>query len=809
MAGLFTPTDAPGADAAVDDRHRWHLPCFWHILFFVAGLALTRTDMLAIAPAVWLTILMSLMLLWRKRWPLLGMFWLGLLLGVVSLLYDAWRVHVDDEIWLRQELQITATLQDVRHMPHMQRLRLQDITDARGNVLHGRIDVYDYGASPELLAGQRLALRVHLHRPQNARNPGAFDYRAWCFDHHIALIGSVRGNIQLLDSHADRLVYWREHIRRSITVLPDQSAAVLAALLLADRSMIDSDINAAYSATGTAHLLAISGLHMGLVAGLFFWLCRWLLTRREAWIVRLPVRSLSLLAGFLAACFYGALAGWPLPAVRASMMMAAAVLAWCWSARNEPLHVLLLALGLILLFDPSAIASLSLWLSFLATATILVWGRQVTVRQDSMAERIRMLLWVSLLATLATLPLVASVFGRLPLYSLPANMMLVPLYALWILPLALLGELAVLCGLDMPAQGLLLLSAHGVEISHAIIHFFHALPGGDMIVARPAWYVHALFVLIMAIAGYLLWHGKRSPALLAIALAVSWFSGLLLWPERIAQSRWLVWDAGQGAASTLLLPERGIIHIDVPGRPGSRFNGGSVVAEGLRALGHRHIDVLVISHVQQDHAGGVPVLLSRLGDVDEFWLPDVRPSPAMQQLLSLADERGIPVRRLGRGDAWQWRGYAVDVLWPPHRFHDRNQNNHSLVFTMQVDNRTVLFTGDIEARVERKLLAAGLDHVDMMLMPHHGSRTSSTSAFVQALSPRWAVAQTGRNNRYHFPANAVIQRYREQGAEILNTADGAVIFDWHGGEMAPTITRWHAFFSPRRSLALQWWRRLL
>jgi len=809
MAGLFTRSDdVDDAHAAAGSWRSRYFPAFWPVGCFVSGLALSRTDVLDVWPAFGIVVAGSLLLLWRHRALLLGMFWLGLLLGVANLLHDAYLVQFDER-WVVQEHQIKATVQDVRTMPNRQRLRLRDITDDQGHVLRGLIDVFDYGNPKAWLPGQRLALRVRLHRPQNSRNPGAFDYRGWCFDHHIALVGSVRGSIRLLDAHADRIAVWRARIHHALTALPQDAAAVLNALLLADRSMIDNTMNAAYSATGTAHLLAISGLHMGLVAGLFFWLCRWVLTRREAWIVRWPVHSLSLLVGLLAAFCYGTLAGWPLPAMRASMMLGLAVLAWWWSKRSDPLHGLLLALGMILLFDPSAIGSLSLWLSFLATFTILVWGRRVAGRHDGMLARLRMLLWVSLLAMLATLPLVTEAFGRLPLYSLPANLLLVPLYALWILPLALLGELLVLFGLDIPAHTLLLLSGQGAEFSYATIRFFHALPGGDIIVARPTWLAYTLFVPGMLLAGYLVLRGSRRKALLTAVLATGCFCGILLWPENVAQPRWIIWDAGQGAASTLLLPEHEIINIDVPGSPGSRFNGGSTVSEGLRAMGYRHIDVLVISHAQQDHAGGVPVLLSRLGKVGELWLPDADESSAMRQLLMTAAAHGIVVRRLGQGDRWRWRGYTVEVLWPPHHFHDRNRNNHSLVLIIHAGGRRLLFAGDIEARVERELLAFVSDHVDMMLMPHHGSRTSSSRAFVQALAPSWVVAQTGRNNRYHFPADTVVRRYREQGAEVLNTADGAIMFSWYDAKRPPDIVRWHDFFSLRRSLALQWWRMLL
>ncbi len=326
MAGLFTRTDDVDVHAATGDWRSSSLSLLGPVGCFVAGLALSRTDMLGLAPAMLLALIVSLLWLGRRRRLMPGMFWLGMVLGAGNLLYDASLVSVDDA-WLLPDRRITATLQEVRHMPYSLRLRLQDVRDAAGHEIRGLVDVFYYGKPLPLLPGQRLTLRVNLHRPHNARNPGAFDYRAWCFDHHIALTGSVHGPVQLVDARANHLARWREHIRQAIMTLPGDSAAVLAALLLADRSMINSDINAAYSATGTAHLLAISGLHMGLVAGLFFWLCRWLLTRREAWIVRCPVRLISLVAGLLAAGCYAALAGWPLPALRAAMMLAAAVLA--------------------------------------------------------------------------------------------------------------------------------------------------------------------------------------------------------------------------------------------------------------------------------------------------------------------------------------------------------------------------------------------------------------------------------------------------------------------------------------------------
>ena len=573
--------------------------------------------------------------------------------------------------------------------------------------------------------------------------------------------------------------------------LPADAATtgVLQALLLADRSRLPIAVEDAFAATGAAHLLAISGLHIGMVAAWGAALCWWLLTRREAWMIALPIRQCAMTAGVLLATAYATLAGWPLPTQRAVLMLAGALLAWWWRHRYPPLNMLLLALMLIVLLEPASVLSVSLWLSFLATLGLLLIMARLRLPKASQWW-LRWyyaglgLLLVSAVATLATLPLIAGVFGRLPVWTLPANLLLVPLYGLWVLPLALLAALAALLLMPTLAQWLMHAAALGVNAGNHVLLALHQLPGGNLWLADPSLSSVLLYVAGMGLA---LWLGRRRDTAAAVGMAAL---TLCLWlilviPERPpAQPRWMIWDVGQGAASGWLQADGQVLLVDAPGRRGSRFNGGTTVAAGLRAMGLTHADVICISHAQSDHGGGLLRLMAQLRDVRQLCLADVPANhhwPPMQQAVKRLKAQGGKVLWLAQGDHFMLGSNRVDVLWPPRGYTPSNTNLTSLVLSLRLpDGRRLLMPGDAEKPVEHALLSAGIAPHALMLVPHHGSRTSSSTAFLRALQPQLAVVQSGRNNRWHFPHPEIIARYRAQGSQIVNTANGALQFDWNG-----------------------------
>ncbi|RMG91631.1 MAG: DNA internalization-related competence protein ComEC/Rec2 [Zetaproteobacteria bacterium] len=778
-----------------------HAPALWPVLSFSIGLALTRTDLLPLLPAALLWLSLLLVLILRGSRGLAAMLAVGAAMGFLSLWTDAQMARVEPS-WLKGEQLITANVMRVQSMGVASRLRLKDIARQDGRKLPGLADVYAYGLRGRIWPGAHVRLRVRFHLPDNHRNPGAFDYRAWCFDHHLALAGSAIGDVTIISQRMTLFASWRERIRKALTDVP--ASGVIAALLMADRQHVPEDWNLAFSATGTAHLLAISGLHLGMVGMLAYLAVWWLLTRRESWIVSLPVRPLAWTAALLMALAYAHLAGWPLPARRAAMMMTAGVLAWWFSARVSPMQVLMLALALILVLDPPAIASASLWLSFLATAAIVLFSRRSHRR--SWLQRIGMLANVSLLAWLATLPIVVDLFGRLPLWALPVNLLLVPFYGFWVMPWALAGALASILDWPQLAHAAMQLAGLGIEASARMLLIVQRLPGGDVVTVDVPLGNQLLYALLVALGCLVFWRRRQGAGVALIGAAVALLTFSALHEARLGSWQWVTWDVGQGAASSIMAPDGAVLCLDVPGRRGSRFNGGYMVSEGLRSLGHRHLDVLLISHAQQDHIGGALSLVRRMGGVRELWLPvSARKAEAARPLLHWAAEQSVAVRWLKRGDRIRWHGAQVRVLWPEPAENESNGNNASLVVRLQMpDGPALLFPGDIERSSERQLVQRGVHPVWGMLIPHHGSRTSSSPAFVRALQPDLAIAQTGRGNRYGFPDADVVARYREQGASVWNTADGALLVNWQEDLAKAHIRSWPESFSVRRRLALQW-----
>lgn len=790
---------------------RARLPLLLPAIGWVAGIAALRADLIPLS--AWLWLLMALLgLACLGRWrPFALAALLGLLWGGAALFWDARMVSVDDS-WLATDVTVNARVIKVQAAALPKRLLLADVVDASGNTLKGRAVLYVYSEAASLpLPGQRIRVQGRWRKPRNFANPGAFDYRAYCFDRHIALIGHARSAIEVLDQRQSWWQAARTRVMRLLANLPAAEAGVLHALILGQREAVPSDLAEAFAASGAAHLLAISGLHVGMVASWAFFLCWWLLTRRQAWIVQLPVRRLCLAAGATAAGFYATLAGWPLPTQRAVLMLAAAVLAWWLRTRTQPLNTLLFALMLILAWDPQAVASASLWLSFVAAGALIAWSRQ----RQPIPERRRLgnwlmgVLWVSLIAGLATLPLIAHLFERIPTYSLPVNLLLVPWYAVAVLPCALAGAILAVCAASTPAAVLLSLAGAGAAWANSLLLTVQDWPAARLWIAEPPMWIAIVYIAGMVGAALLYWRQRFAAAGLAATLSLLVYLAVVL-PERPPQHAvWAAWDVGQGAASSLMLPQGFVLCADAPGRYGSRFNGGSTAAAALRAMGLVHVDVLVLTHAQQDHIGGAWRFMDGLNHVRELWLADTPINHRHDELRRLRDrvERaGGHVRWLKRGDEIDVGRAHLTVLWPPAGLRPANANNASLVLSVSVGAARLLLPADIEAEAESAIVAGGLSRHDIGLMPHHGSITSSTPAWVSALAPEHAVAQTGLRNRYGFPRPEVVERYRRQGSRVYNTAGGAVAFALAADGGKPILARQYQEVSAgNRARALQWW----
>ena len=750
-----------------------HLPLLLPSLAWVCGLFVVYTDISNLYALIVLPLF-----LWRKvaAYALIAGF------AYASLMLAWQQQHVQiHESWLGQKINIQATIDEVQHTPQYTRLRLSDVLREDGETLDAKLLVYVYRQQLPVLAGMKVAAKVKLHKPRNKKNPAYFDYERYIFNLGVAATGSVSGKVDVMETHVSWLTALRHQIRSSLSQLSQDKQGILLALLLADRSQIPLDIDDAFAASGATHLLAISGLHMGLVAGWGFILAWWLITRREAWIVRFPVRTVALASGMLLAFSYALLAGFPIPAQRAFLMLLAGVLAWSLRATLMPLNTMFAALILITLIDPTSVLSVSLWLSFAATSALLIWaGRQAKV--ESIYAKswmwIKGMFWVSIIASLATLPLIGYVFERLPAWSLLANALLVPLYAFWVLPLALLGELFALLGASTWSVNVFEWSGLGIAWGNQVLLWIHTLPAGNLWLRGDMPWMYGMLTLLFIIAGVLWLKMRRLLSALVLTSGLGVYAMVMLGEVEVKQAQLYVWDVGQGSSSLLMLPNFNLV-IDAPGRRESKFNGGTIAAQNMRYLGLLHADAVVLSHAQSDHAGGFKRLKSNLNGVHEVWLADVPKNHSY-----FADVvKETPVRWLKQGDTFDIHDEAkAQVLWPPQGYAPSNNNNASLVLLITLNTgEKLLFSGDAEAKVERMLLH-DLPQVDVMLMPHHGSKTSSSLPFVKKTQPKVVIAQTGYRNHYGFPKREVVQRYAEIGATVLNTAQGFVFMQLQEGK---------------------------
>jgi len=751
------------------------LPLLAPSLAWVCGLALGLSFDFHL---LWVALPALLWLIWRKLW--LVFLIVGVLLSTYTLAWHKQQLVMDNS-WLGQRINIHATVESTRQTKQYQRLRLSNVHRDDGRKVDGLLDVYVYRQHQKIMPSMQVQLTVKLHQPRNKMNPAYFDYEKLLLHQSVAAVGSVAGQVQVVSDSISWLEQQRQNIRLALATQNHSSQGVLLALLLADRSQVKLDVDDAFAASGTTHLLAISGLHVGLVAAWGFMIVWWLLTRREAWIVNLPVRLLALSGGMMLAFVYATLAGWPIPAQRAFLMLLAGVLAWGFRAKQIPLNSMFLALFVITIMDMFAVLSVSLWLSFVATSVLLIWATkspQPSSVYIKVWQLFKSMLWISLLASLATLPLIGFIFERLPALGLIANALLVPLYALWVLPLALLGELFAVVSLPFLSSYLFELSGYGIVWGNEVLQYLQALPCGNLWLRSDMPWLFTGLALMLLLAGGLGIKVKRLQALGLLLLSLGVYAGVGLSEAKVENSAFYVWDVGQGSSSLLALPKFNLV-IDAPGKQGSKFNGGSIAAQNMRKLGLLHADAVVLSHAQSDHAGGALRLLANLNDVNEFWLADVPENHAYFK--DIVQDRHV--LWLKRGDNFDIEGGShVHVLWPPQGYQPRNSNNASLVLLITLNTgQTLLLAGDMEAEVERAIIK-DLPKVDVMLMPHHGSKTSSTKALVQRLKPKVVVAQTGYQNHYGFPKDEVVQRYKTEESQVLNTADGyvAIVFSANG-----------------------------
>ena len=635
------------------------------------------------------------------------------------------------------------------------------------------------GPAADLRAGQRWALPVRLRQPHGALNPHGFDLELWLWEQGLRASGSVRSRpgawAERLDDGAGhhRVERLRQDLRDAVflRVADPAAAGVLAALAVGDQAAIERGDWDVFRATGVAHLMSISGLHVTM----FAWLAAAVIGRLWRLSPRLllwrPAPLAARWGGLALAAAYALLAGWGVPAQRTVAMIAVVVLLRSLGWRWPSVAVLLAAALAVVLLDPWALLQPGFWLSFVAVALLFgaepvaaTMARPQGWRQQGLAA-LRGGLRTQAVATIGLAPLTLLFFQQVSLVGFVANLVAIPLVTLLVTPLALAGVLLPL--LWQPAAWL-------VQGLGALLHLLAGWPGAVWFAAAaPAWAV-ASGLLGGALAVLPLPWRLRA---LALPLLLPLLAPPVARPAP-GQFELIAADIGQGTA-VLVRTQRHLLLYDAGPRYSPEADaGGRVLLPLLRALGERRIDHLMLSHRDSDHVGGAATLLQAL--------PVAQLSSSLEPGHPLRD--AAPHRPCSAGQSWTWDGVHFRVLHPEAGAVEpaSRPNALSCVLLVQGVQGGALLTGDIEAAQELHLVQRMVSHdpaalrAELLLVPHHGSRTSSTGALLDAVQPRWAVVQAAYRSRFGHPVPEVLVRYQVRGIAVLRS-DRCGALRWHSG----------------------------
>lgn len=644
------------------------------------------------------------------------------------------------------------------------------------------------GPVQEYRYGHQIRGRFRLRRPRGYWNPGAFNYRRYAMTRGFYLEGwgRDRGGIQILDRKGgSQILQGLSDLRQTMLERMDlafhgEEKGVLQAMVLGDRSGLSPAVQEAFLGSGTYHILVISGLHVGFLAGLIFFAARF---------VRLPL-SLSSLLTVLGVVFYAFLTGGSPPVVRATLMASLYLLALIVGRERDMVNALALAAFLLVLWNPLYLFDAGFQLTFTATGAIVLAFRQFDLSRFSGASRwVLASLLASTAATLATGLLLAFHFNRISLMGIAANLFVVPLGGCVTAAGMAYSFLLLLVPQGIPLMGLGVSSLASAMIT--VASKFSTLPLASIRLYTPT--------PLMVLTGYgvlaLILVPRVRRRLLFLAVATTLLLGQIAWklfPADRGGIEATFLDVGQGDAIFLELPGRRTMLVDGGGSFDDRFDiGEQVVAPYLWHRWVRRLDVIVLSHPQPDHIGGLRAVIENfpVGEVWESGYPSK--TPTYLWLQAFVREKGIPLRRIKRGERISVGAEVmVTVLHPPKPFITRPKarpsalvNNNSLVLAIAHQQTRLLLTGDIEKDGEASLLDAGeMLQADLVKIPHHGSRGSSSTAFLRRVKPRWAVVQAGDRNPFGHPHPETLSRYATEGVEVLRTdRHGAISFAFRDG----------------------------
>lgn len=678
----------------------------------------------------------------------------------------------------------------------------------------GKLRVTFESSDFSLNKGSGIVVEGRIKAFRNFYNPDGFDYEQYMAFQGIWAKTYVKGeNLQCLEGNRVALV---DRTRNNVAALIDantdsgQVGSVLKALLIGQRRQVDTSLVEAFSQTGTSHLLAISGLHVGIVAGVAYGVLVWLLSFIPALLWQARVRKYAGLIALIPVFVYGFLAGMAPSTQRAVVMVAVILLTHSLEAEHDIMNSLAWAAMIILALSPGDLFGVSFQLSFSAVFFIIVGMGCVPKykTEDDLAPGrfktwFKSYTWVALFAYLGTLPLVLYYFNQLSVIGLPANLVLVPLVGFLVVPLGLFGLFccpvsSVIAGLFIKLSGLVL----GIGLD--LVQWLAGLPFSSLKTVRPSvlevvcYYGLLIFILYAVSKKETVKPGIKKAMAGALALMLVVLSADIgYWVHHRyfhTELRVTVLDVGQGTANLVEFPKGECMMIDGGGFGGiSTFDmGEKVVAPFLWSRKIAQVDTVVLSHPESDHLNGLLYILDHF-HVKELWYNGRwRSTQSCERLKEILHEKGITARRVDQLQGTLAKGGAdIRVLWPPMD-HDgvwdekKECNNTSLVLKISLGGQAFLFPGDIMEKAESRLVETmGPDlESTVLIVPHHGSKTSSTERFIDTVNPAYALISAGYENWFKMPHKIVLRRYRERNIAIYRTdLQGAILMETAGKDL--------------------------
>jgi len=731
------------------------------VAFFAGILALYRVPVLPDSYWIFLIIPLVVPLILKPSLRLVVLFIFGFL----------WALFRADQILIHQlpqtaegkDLTITGTITGLPHQSWRREqflFNVDSINDPdldQTSTYRFKLNWYDDYAVVQ--PGERWRLIVRVKRPNGFMNPGGKDYEANLFRQGINASGYVKKGEKIRQKSIpflQRVHHWRSKIYRDLKSSLPKMNGIIPAIGLGIRDDLTANVWNVLSLTGTIHLTAISGLHIGLIAALAFLIGRWLWSLPVITIRWLPATKMGAIFAIVAALVYAALAGFSIPTQRALIMVLVIMLCFLSNRQLSRFDIFSIALFSVLLFSPASVISPGFWLSFTAVAIIFytLSGRTPTGGFWHTSLKVHFIL------ALGLSPFLLMLFGQNPLLGPLANILAVPFFALFITPLVLSGIL-LLYVFKPFGEGLLKLADYLIDLFWPILEWIADLPHTHLIGS-----ISSIAVLMISLIGILI-------LLMPKGLPGRWLAGIFILPVFLIHElppdrgdyQFTLFDVGQGLA-VVIRTRNHVLLYDTGAKFSDNFDTGkAVVLPYLRSLGLKSLDKVIISHGDNDHRGGYQSVAKKI--------------PIIETLTSVPEKiHGKNIHLCESGQHWKWDNVNFEILHPGRNYKGTG-NNRSCVLKIDNGYKSVLLTGDIEASAEALLIRAKHDKLDsdLLVVPHHGSKTSSTAEFIAAISPEYALFPVGYRNRFNHPAKIVYSRYHGANIKLLDTTrEGTIQF---------------------------------